>query len=123
MLADLRHACRTILLMPIVSTVVVVSLAIGIGVNTVVFSWIQARLLDPVPGVKDGRQLLLIEPKTEAGLYAGTSWPEFKDLDLVRLKGIVTLPIIVDGRNLLDEAEVVEAGFSYIPTARPPANL
>jgi UDPglucose 6-dehydrogenase len=52
-----------------------------------------------------------------------TEWPEFKDLDLVRLKGIVTLPIIVDGRNLLDETEVVEAGFSYIPTGRPPANL
>jgi UDPglucose 6-dehydrogenase len=52
-----------------------------------------------------------------------TEWPEFKDLDLVRLKGIVTLPIIVDGRNLLDEAGVVEAGFSYIPTGRPPANL
>lgn len=52
-----------------------------------------------------------------------TEWPEFKDLDLVRLKGIVTLPIIVDGRNLLDEAGVVEAGFSYLPTGRPPANL
>jgi len=66
--------------MPVVSTVVVVSLAIGIGVNTVVFSWIQARILNPVPGVEDGRQLLLIEPKTEAGLYAGASWPEFQDL-------------------------------------------
>jgi UDPglucose 6-dehydrogenase len=52
-----------------------------------------------------------------------TEWSEFKDLDLVRLKGIVTLPIIVDGRNLLDEAGVVEAGFSYLPTGRPPANL
>lgn len=52
-----------------------------------------------------------------------TEWPEYSELDLVRLKGIVTLPIIVDGRNLLDEAEVVEAGFSYIPTGRPPANL
>lgn len=80
MLADLRHAWRSILRMPVVSTVVVISLAIGIGVNTVVFSWIQARILNPVPGVEDGRQLLLIEPKTEAGLYAGASWPEFKDL-------------------------------------------
>ena len=80
MLADLRHACRSILRMPIVSIVVVVSLAIGIGVNTVVFSWIHARILNPVPGVADGRQLLLIEPRTEAGLYAGASWPEFKDL-------------------------------------------
>ncbi|HEX2178830.1 MAG TPA: UDP-glucose/GDP-mannose dehydrogenase family protein [Actinomycetota bacterium] len=52
-----------------------------------------------------------------------TDWPQFRDLDLVRLKGIVTLPIIVDGRNLLDSDRVVEAGFSYIPTGRPPANL
>jgi UDPglucose 6-dehydrogenase len=52
-----------------------------------------------------------------------TDWPEFTELDLVRLKGIVTLPIIVDGRNLLKETDVVEAGFSYIPTGRPPANL
>lgn len=80
MTAAIRHAWRSILRMPVVSTVVVVSLGIGIGVNTVVFSWIQARILNPVPGVADGRQLLLIEPKTEAGLYAGASWPEFKDL-------------------------------------------
>ncbi|CAN5873424.1 UDP-glucose/GDP-mannose dehydrogenase family protein [soil metagenome] len=52
-----------------------------------------------------------------------TEWPEFTNLDLVRLKGIVTHPIIVDGRNLLNEKDVVEAGFSYLPTGRPPANL
>ena len=52
-----------------------------------------------------------------------TDWPEFRDLDLVRLKGIVTLPIIVDGRNLLSADSVVEAGFSYLPTGRPAANL
>ncbi|MEX0790316.1 MAG: UDP-glucose/GDP-mannose dehydrogenase family protein [Actinomycetota bacterium] len=52
-----------------------------------------------------------------------TEWPQFADLDLVRLKGIVNLPIIVDGRNLLNEKDVVEAGFSYLPTGRPPANL
>ncbi len=56
-------------------------------------------------------------------IVVATEWPEFTDLDLVRLKGIVTLPIIVDGRNLLDEEDVVEAGFSYIPTGRPPVNL
>ena len=52
-----------------------------------------------------------------------TDWPEYRDLDLVRLKGIVTLPIIVDGRNLLEPDAVVGAGFTYLPTGRPPANL
>jgi UDPglucose 6-dehydrogenase len=50
-----------------------------------------------------------------------TEWPEFRQLDLERLKGIVTLPIIVDGRNLLDQEMVAQAGFSYLPTGRPPA--
>jgi hypothetical protein len=40
--------------MPAVSAVVVLSLGLGIGINTVVFSWIQARVLDPIPWVSRG---------------------------------------------------------------------
>jgi len=66
--------------MPVVSAVVVFSLAAGIGVNTVVFSWIQARLLQPLPGVKNGASFQLIEPRTETGIYPGSSWAEYQDL-------------------------------------------
>ncbi len=52
-----------------------------------------------------------------------TAWPEYRDLDFERLKGIVTFPIVIDGPNLLDSNLVVEAGFSYVPTGRPPQNL
>ncbi len=62
------------------SLVVVVSLACGIGINTVVFSWIQARVLQPVPGVERSGRLLLVEPRNDAGIYPGTSWPEYRDL-------------------------------------------
>jgi hypothetical protein len=40
-------------------------------------------------------------------------------LDLVRLKGILTVPILVDGRNLFDAEAVREAGFSRFPTGQP----
>ena len=80
MWGDLRHACRSILRMPALSAVVVVSLGAGIGINTVVFSWVQARILDPIPGVDDGAGVRLIEPRSEAGLYTGASWPEFRDM-------------------------------------------
>ena len=66
--------------MPVAASVVVLSLGIGIGVNTVVFSWIQARLLRPIPGVTSGISYQLVEPKTDAGLYPGASWQEFGDL-------------------------------------------
>jgi predicted permease len=80
MVRDFRHAVRSILRMPALSAIVVVSLGFGIGINTVVFSWIQSRLLNPVPGVTDGADLLLIEPKTETAMYPGASWPEFEDI-------------------------------------------
>jgi len=47
----IRHALRTIGRMPGLAAVVILSLGVGIGVNTTVFSWIQAVLLKPIPGV------------------------------------------------------------------------
>jgi UDPglucose 6-dehydrogenase len=47
-----------------------------------------------------------------------TDWPDFRDLDLQRLKVAMIEPVIVDGRNLLDEEAVRSAGFRYFPTGR-----
>jgi putative ABC transport system permease protein len=77
---DLRHAWRSILKMPVLSTVVVVSLGIGIGVNTAVFSWVQAVVLRPLPGVPDASRFHLVEPRAETGSYPGVSWLEYGDL-------------------------------------------
>ena len=64
----IRHAWRTIARMPVVSAVIVFSLAAGIGVNTVVFSWIQSRMLKPMPAVEDGARFHGIEARTDAGI-------------------------------------------------------
>jgi predicted permease len=66
--------------MPALAAVVVLSLGAGIGVNTVVFSWIEARLLKPLPGVAGSAMLLLVEPRNENGMFVGTSWLEYADL-------------------------------------------
>jgi len=80
MFTDLRHAWRAIRAMPVVSTVVIASLGVGIGVNTAVFSWVQAVILRPVPGVTDASSLRQIEPRAETGSYPGASWREYGDL-------------------------------------------
>lgn len=77
---DVRYAGRTIARMPMLAAVVVVSLAVGIGVNVVVFSWFQAVVLKPLPGVADARSFHFVEPRADTGTHPGASWLEYRDL-------------------------------------------
>ena len=42
-----------------------------------------------------------------------TEWPEFAELDWEELAGLMSNPLIVDGRNFLDPERLRGAGFSY----------
>jgi UDPglucose 6-dehydrogenase len=42
-----------------------------------------------------------------------TEWNEFKQLDLARLKRSMRRPVVVDGRNIYDPAEMRRLGFVY----------
>jgi predicted permease len=66
--------------MPVLAIVVVISLGVGIGVNVVIFSWIQAVVFQPIPGVAEAASFNLVEPRTETGTNPGTSWLEYRDL-------------------------------------------
>ncbi len=47
-----------------------------------------------------------------------TEWDEFKNANWEEVKQVVTLPIIVDGRNCLEPKTVMEAGFEYYGMGR-----
>ena len=46
-------------------------------------------------------------------LVIATEWPEFKKLDLERVRSALTHPILFDGRNLFDRHEMEQLGFIY----------
>jgi UDPglucose 6-dehydrogenase len=46
-------------------------------------------------------------------LIIATEWPQFKNLDLARTHKALAHPIIFDGRNLFDVAEMERLGFLY----------
>lgn len=52
-------------------------------------------------------------------LVVCTEWPEFRSLDLRRLRDVMAQPFVVDARNLFEPEEILAAGFSYQPTGRP----
>jgi UDPglucose 6-dehydrogenase len=42
-----------------------------------------------------------------------TEWDEFRQLDLEKLRSVMSHPIVLDGRNLFDPQKMTELGFVY----------
>ncbi len=56
---DLRYSLRTLLKSPIFLTVAILSLALGIGANTAIFTLINQLILQPLP-VRDPEQIVML---------------------------------------------------------------
>ena len=78
--SDVRHAWRMIFKMRLTAIVVILSLGVGIGVNTTIFTWIQAVIFEPLPGVADGSTFQHVEVRSDTGAYPGMSWLEYRDV-------------------------------------------
>ena len=68
---DLRYGVRMLWQNPGFSAVAIFSLALGIGVNTAIFSLIDAVLLKNLP-IKDPQTLVLLSDPTSAGVSIGS---------------------------------------------------
>jgi len=56
--------------------------------------------------------------KGASALVITTEWPEFKDLNFKKIKGLLKSPIVVDGKNLLDKDLMRKMGFKYYSIGR-----
>ncbi len=65
-------------------------------------------MTDPYATVKDAVAVLVV-----------TGWKEFKELDWVKIKGLMKQPVVFDGRNLLKPQTMAELGFHYYSIGRP----
>ena len=85
MLHDLRYALRTLWKSPGFALVAIISLALGIGANSAMFSLADALLLRPMP-VPRASEIVSVQSQLRgeaiAGIaqYSGLSYPDFKDL-------------------------------------------
>jgi predicted permease len=77
-LQDVRYATRMLRKAPGASAVAIVSLAIGIGINTTVFGWIRNVLFDPLPGVADHHRIVTVETVAPSGTLIDSSYPDYQ---------------------------------------------
>ncbi|HEX9371013.1 MAG TPA: nucleotide sugar dehydrogenase, partial [Roseiflexaceae bacterium] len=70
------------------------------------------RAADLLPGVTYCATAYDAAKEADALLIV-TEWNEFKQLDWEKLRRFMRRPVVVDGRNLYEQAEMAERGFIY----------
>ena len=75
---DIKYAVRMVVKKPGFTSVVVMTLAIGIGANTTIFSCLNALLLRPLP-YQDQERLVFVQERSERLGRMAVSYPNFRD--------------------------------------------
>jgi len=86
LLSDVRYGLRILLGNPGFSIVAILTIALGIGANTAIFSVVYAALIRPLPYSQPGRLITLTEVRPQEGQAAGansqswvTAYPDYLD--------------------------------------------
>ncbi|MBI1898689.1 MAG: ABC transporter permease [Acidobacteria bacterium] len=73
---DLRYALRTLRRRPGFTAIAILSLALGIGVNIAIFSFINGVLLRPLP-VPEAERMVSIYHRSSKGWLSSSSYPDY----------------------------------------------
>jgi UDPglucose 6-dehydrogenase len=78
------------------------------------------QALKKLPGAKSGVDVYATMEGADAVVLL-TEWNQFRNLDLGRIKALLTAPLFIDLRNVYEPDRMTKAGFRYVSVGRPDA--
>ncbi|MGQ0647197.1 MAG: ABC transporter permease [Gemmatimonadaceae bacterium] len=124
---DLRSARRLLTKNPAFTAIAVLTLGLGIGMNTAVFSVIDALLLRPMPGARASEELVQIYRSWPGIEFASSSPMNFRDVQErttevfqdVAAWTFVALSIAADGKPQRMFGQMVSANYFNVLGVKP----
>lgn len=127
-LQDVRYALRWLRRSPLFAVTSVLSLAIGIGANTAIFSVASALLLRPLPGLASPDRLVDIGRSQDGQGFDNSSYPNYRDLRerMRTVEGVYAMRFEPQPMSLSENGQaeriygtIVTANYFEILGARP----
>lgn len=115
---DIRYGLRTLRKAPGFTAVAVVSLAVGIGLNSAIFTIVDNLLFRPLPFERPESVVSIYTSEITDGRFGTSSYPDLRDiedanvvLDSLTGHSMMFAAIGTDGENRLAFGEVVTANY------------
>ena len=125
---DVRYALRWLRRSPLFTVTAVLSLAIGIGANTAIFSVASALLLRPLPGLRAPDRLVDIGRSQDGQGFDNSSYPNYRDLRerMTTVEGVYAMRLEPQPMSLSENGQaeriygtIVTANYFEILGSRP----
>ncbi len=116
------RATRRLLGRPGYSAVVVLTLAVGVGANATVWSWIESLVTRPLPGVERQQDLVVLVSNQGGGNVSRLDLEDFATLDVFSgalLGNIALASLAVERETEWVNTEIVSASFFDVLGVRP----
>src|SRR6266581_2979405 len=119
---DFSYAIRMLAKYPGFTTVAVLTLALGIGANTAIFSFVNAALLKPLPYASPERLYVLGEPRGQMEeVDVAVSYPDFQDWrraakSFESLAGYTSYSLTMSGSSAPESLDVARVTPDFFPT-------
>ena len=114
---EVRYAARSLAQRPLFSLIVIVMLALGIGGNSAMFSWMDGMLLRPLR-VENPERWVQLGIRTPSGFISSYSYPTYLDhrrlndvFDEMHAQRTAAVSLSAGGENMRATAAIVSGGY------------